>query len=263
MLLSIDVGLKNMSYVTLKKDQIMDWNLINFQTNGDLCENIVKTLDTYENFHECSTVIIEKQPAKNNKMRIIEALLQSYFIIKGKCNNDSNISKVIVYSSKHKLNKQTKCSKEFGGASEYKSRKKLSIKLCDVFLRNNLKNEAFVTFFDKSAKKDDLSDALLMGLSYQNIEVCEGEHGEKLTKEVIEEVKLKVHSRQPTASQKKKQYYTRSNLKWFVNKLNQENKDIKSELNENDKLKKSCVKWYSSVDEACDYLLKDYSKFPL
>lgn len=257
MLLSIDVGLKNMSYVMLKEDEIIEWNLINFQTKGDLCENIVKILDTYEKFHECATVIIEKQPSKNNKMRIIEALLQSYFIIKGKCEETSNISKVIVYSSKHKLNKQTKVSKEFGGASGYKSRKKLSIKLCDVFLGNSPKNNKFVEFFRESSKKDDLSDALLMGLSYQNIEVCNSESSQELTHDVIEEVKTKVYSRQPTPSQKKKQFYSRSNLKWFINAFQSENKDVKSSLYENEKLKKSCIKWYNSVDEACTYLLKD------
>lgn len=257
MILSIDVGLKNMSYVILKEDEIIDWNLINFQTKGDLCENIVKILDTYIKFHECTTVIIEKQPSKNNKMRIIEALLQSYFIIKGKCEEASNITKVIVYNSKHKLNKQTEISKEFGGATGYKSRKKLSIKLCDVFLNKNTKNSTFLSFYEYSSKKDDLSDALLMGLSYQNIEVCSNDYSKKVSKNVIEEIKTKVYSRQPTPSQKKKPIYSRSNLKWFINNFKNEKKDVNNSLNENEKLKKSCIKWYNSVDEACMYLLKD------
>ena len=52
-------------------------------------------------------------------MRIIEGLLNAYFVIKGITNRESDIDKVIVYSAKHKLGKDT-----FRGKTNYSQRKK-------------------------------------------------------------------------------------------------------------------------------------------
>ena len=92
-------------------------------------------------------------------MRIIEGLLNAYFVIKGISNTESDISKVIVYSAKHKLGQDT-----FRGKANYSQRKKLGIQTClEIIASDNRFNE-WTTFFNKHTKKDDLSDCFLQGM---------------------------------------------------------------------------------------------------
>ena len=121
---SFDVGTKNLAYCIVENGLIQHWDVleIKYTTNETLCNNIVRAMDVHPELLEVDTVVIEKQPSKNNKMRIVEALLNAYFVIKGTTSASSLVSKVCVYSSKHKLG-----DTNLRGNSNYRERKKLGI----------------------------------------------------------------------------------------------------------------------------------------
>jgi hypothetical protein len=235
--ISFDVGMKNLAYCVSDNDKIIDWNVIELKpmTKEDLCCCIVRTLDGLELLNNSEIVLIEKQPSRNNKMRIIEALLNAYFVIRGSSNSQSSISKVIVYSAKHKLGKNT-----FKGMSSYRERKKLGIARTIEFLNSTPENEEMKSLFAASKKKDDLADSLLMALAYNKSDML----SEISTRTLPEPIKIVC--RKPTSSQEKKGY-SKSNLKWLlINK--------KETFHTNSKIIKAANKWYLDVEDCIDKL---------
>ena len=233
-ILSFDVGMKNLAFCILKETTIEKWDVseIKYKTNQSLCDAIVHHLDKYPELLKCSTVLIEKQPSRNNKMRIIEALLNAYFVIKGSSNQESSIKKVLVYSAKYKLGSNT-----MKGKSNYNERKKLSIARCKRFLENTSNvNQNYVDVFFKSKKKDDLADSLLQALAYNKSSVFEDLQNVENTEKVI--------MRKPTEKQEKTGNYSRSNIKYFLS-----NKKYTSENCPN-KLLLCIKKYYNTLDEA-------------
>lgn len=153
MILSFDVGQKNLAYCKVDQSQIVEWNVISLPTSG-VC-GVVQALKTHFPLDdEIDTVVVEKQPSRNIKMRIIETILLSYFATLGK--------KVVSYSAKHKLGS---VGKEIKGKKNYTMRKKMSVVMCRTYLdaHESATNRAL---FEKSKKKDDLADCLLQFLAY-------------------------------------------------------------------------------------------------
>jgi len=234
-ILSFDVGMKNLAFCILKDTHIQEWNVseIKHTTNQSLCEAIVSHLDAWPQLLEVETVLIEKQPSRNNKMRVIEALLNAYFVIKGSKNNESKITKVIVYSAKHKLGNNT-----LKGKINYNERKKLSVSRCKKFLQETIiLNKSFKEVFDKSKKKDDLADTLLQALAYNKHSIFE-------TLQEVDNSECKVVSRKPTDKQNRSGNYSRSNIKYFL----KENEY--SDTNCPPKILKSLKNFYSNVEDA-------------
>lgn len=234
-ILSFDVGIKNLAFCILKDTVIQNWNVseIKYKTNQNLCDVIVAHLDTFPDMLECNTVLIEKQPSRNNKMRIIEALLNAYFIIKGSSSESSLIKKVLVYSAKYKLGSNT-----MKGKANYTERKKLSIARCKKFLESTAEiNEEYVPIFENSKKKDDLADSLLQALAYNKHEIFEALQS-------IDNSDSKVVARKPTDKQEKSGTYSRSNIKFLLNANKYD------ENNCPQKLLKCIKKFYTSVSDA-------------
>jgi hypothetical protein len=216
-ILSFDVGLKNLAYCVYEtsEDKILTWSVDEIK-GCEITRAMVKHLDSLN--LECDTILIEKQPTRNNKMRIIENLIHVYYVIK------SPEKKIVVYSPKHKLGKET-----FKGAKMYRERKKLGINRCNSYL---LQNKAeWIDFFSKSKKKDDLADSLLQALSYCN----------RLPTGEVENI-CKVVARKPTPKQEKNGY-SKSNLKYLIinNEIN---------MNANSKFYKSFSKYFKNMEEA-------------
>ena len=95
-------------------------------------------------------VIIEKQPAMNKKMQIVEAVLMTYFLLR----EDIPVK---TFSPKEKLKGEK--------ISDYRQRKKRSIEKIREYL---VDKPEWSRFFESHPKKDDLSDALLMCIAYAN-----------------------------------------------------------------------------------------------
>jgi hypothetical protein len=102
------------------------------------------------------TVLIEKQPSRNTKMRVMENSLTMFFHMTG-------MRKVINYSAKNKLGAVGKTVK---GVKNYSMRKKYSTHMTRSFLKSHAVDSR--ELFESHKKKDDLADCLLQALSYLN-----------------------------------------------------------------------------------------------
>ena len=182
--LSFDIGIKNMSYCLLKDEIIQRWGLFSIDagTLEKQCTRLAKHLDELD-FHgalrapkeedpsgssaqSTLTVIIEKQPRINAKMRVIEGYLLMYFVMKKMQGCTTNIHKIITYSARHKLKLYTgSLEKEYNPKTHY-GRKRIAIQHCKKLISINPDNQKWLEFFESNKKKDDISDSFLQGLSY-------------------------------------------------------------------------------------------------
>jgi hypothetical protein len=181
-LLGIDCGVKNLAYCLYNTDTntIEKWDVIDVSTNAhvnltyipDMCINY---MDKHLYLLDCDKVLIEKQPPRNGKMRVMEAALYCYFTLRGKLDESKEISSVETYSAKHKLGGMLGLS----GKKSYGARKKAAIvKVTAILSKDNTDlNDPWLRFFCEHKKRDDLSDALLMILAYiqQQTDVAENE----------------------------------------------------------------------------------------
>lgn len=159
--LSFDVGQKNLAYCKLcgETNEILDWNVITLPTSGVPC--VIKALErAFPKDSELTTVIVEKQPSRNIKMRIIETVLLSYFATIG-------VKTTISYSAKHKLGTIGKTMK---GKTNYTMRKKMSVLMCKTYLAQTTVNDTVRSTFERSKKQDDLADCLLQYLAYTGMD---------------------------------------------------------------------------------------------
>lgn len=158
--LSFDVGQKNLAYckVNLETHDIVEWNVISLPAS---LTAIVKDLEKAFPVENLSLILVEKQPARNVKMRIIETILMTYFATKG-------IKTVLSYSAKHKLGAVGKTMK---GKANYTLRKKMSVVMCKTYISRTDNMDDWNELFNKSKKKDDLADCLLQYLSYVKYDV--------------------------------------------------------------------------------------------
>ena len=200
--------------------------------NENFCKCIVNILDNYKTLLDCDKVLIEKQPSKNNKMRITEGLLNAYYVIRGITNDESTIKDVIVYSAKHKLGVDT-----FKGKRNYSQRKKLGVFRCHAFLNQIKQSDEIQNIFSISKKKDDLADCLLQALSYFNFDInCNNEQYNQ---------QEKVVARRPTKKQINT-LYSKSNIKWLLQQSSAEN--YKDTIINDKKIINALTYWYPNIE---------------
>jgi hypothetical protein len=176
MILSFDVGEVNLAYclISVENKKILNWNVVNIKasTYDKQCEKLIEELNKINLENETkTTVVIERQPCRNPKMRIISGQIQMYYALKKY--NDENVSKVVYYSPKHKLkcfvpqeNDPAIIEKHY--KSSYSQRKYLATQYCSIMIRRELEqDQQWIDFFDQNKnKKDDLSDSYLQGIAY-------------------------------------------------------------------------------------------------
>lgn len=223
-ILSWDVGIINLSYCILeynedtKENKILFWGIINLiddpimKKNMNLVfENIPKKLDENKFLLDVDAVVIENQPSlKNPKMKSIQMIVYSYFLMYGKVLNDSenkieNIdfcnasNKLKVYKGPEiSLDDLKKKKKKVDNNSlitdfteekkddleivepeaktkkstklSYADKKKMAVAHVKYFLKENM-DENNLEFFNEHKKKDDLADSYLQGLYVINIKL--------------------------------------------------------------------------------------------
>ena len=187
MLLSIDVGIRNLAMCLMDDRKIIQWDVGGVPPLSDdgLYESMLKHIKTRPWVLESDTVLIEKQPDKNRKMKSVENFLHSYFVIHDK--------KVIIYDARHKI-------PDIAGAGKrkYRQRKNASIERCREFVKKE--NPELLGFFNAHDKKDDLADTVMQALSY--------------TPAPVKEKKKKLVARKPTSNQSDT-HYSKANLAWL------------------------------------------------
>ena len=135
-------------------------------------QNLVRKLDEFK-FTERNIVdvIVENQPSlKNPTMKSIQMIVYSYFLIHGICNKDSNITGLEMINARNKLKVYKGpvilCPYENIKKNRYKINKYLAIKYCEAMIVEE--DDKFKELYNKSKKKDDLSDSYLQGIYYLN-----------------------------------------------------------------------------------------------
>jgi len=229
MLLSIDVGIRNLAMCLLDEETktITQWDVSGVPPESDdgLFVSLRKHLDEKPWVLDATTILIEKQPDRNKKMVSVMHFLQSYFIIKVPC------SETILYDAKYKI-------PDIVGAGkvQYNRRKKAAIERARQFIADTPSNNHWIPVFDASRKKDDLADTVMQGLSFINrVEPRVAATKKKATK--------KITARRPTEHQKSTKY-SKSNLAYlWKNKLPCE------ALEENKRFMKDIKRYWRSLDD--------------
>jgi hypothetical protein len=229
MILSIDVGIKNLAMCLLDEDKnnlVVEWDVdgIPPQHRDGVYVSMRDHLDARPWVLNAKTILIEKQPDRNKKMVSVMHFLYAYFIIK--CPK----AETILYDARHKIPDVAG-----PGKAQYNKRKKVSIERCEDFIRSNSVNSHWIDTFVKSKKKDDLADTVMQALSFVNRrEVLPASQKKKSTKLV---------ARRPNENQKATKY-SKSNLAWiYLNK-------VECEVLENNKrFMKDLKRYYRDINE--------------
>jgi len=220
MILSIDVGIKNLAMCLLDEttNHIDMWDVSGVppESSDGLFLCLRNHLDAKPWVLTANTILIEKQPGKNKKMKSVENFLHAYFIIK--CPD----STTVIYDARHKV--PDVCG---AGKTLYRQRKNTAITRCGEFLDKDDINAEWREHFRKSKKKDDLADTVLQALSHVPTKAPK---------------KTPVRPRKPTENQKDTRY-SKANLAWFYK---QKSRD---ELEHDKRFMKDLKRYYSSIDQ--------------
>jgi hypothetical protein len=216
MLLSIDVGIKNLAMCLINPDtrKISQWEVSGIpplHADG-IFPCMKKHLDERPWTLTASKVLIEKQPDRNKGMKAVEHFLHSYFLIKGSAD-------VIIYDARFKIPDVAGPGKE-----KYRERKRVSIERCREFIEAT--NADKVEYFEKHAKKDDLADTVMQAISFMD-------------RIVVEPKKEKKNKPRKPTEQQKVSKFSRANLAWLV----------KSGAKQDARFKKDLARYYTSIDE--------------
>lgn len=227
MILSIDVGIRNLAMCLFDETSnlVVEWDVSGVppECKEGLFESLRNHLDDRPWVLTPDTILIEKQPDKNRKMKTVEHFLHAYFIIK------APKAETIVYDAKFKI--PDVCGP---GRAQYLKRKKVSIERCEAFIKSNDINKHWIPIFNKSKKKDDLADTIMQAISFtKRVEPL---------KKTSNKTKL-IIARKPNDNQKRTKY-SKSNLAWvYLNKPDCEC------LEKNKRFMKDLKRYYKNIDE--------------
>jgi hypothetical protein len=194
--ISFDIGVKNLALCILKKTdkiEILDWRIISIADSkkelkgiDDISERVYYEMDNIVGFikengyEKINYVLIENQPSNlNGVMKTIQHIIYNYFsLIKHWDNEVENVvlvnaslkTKTHDYTPDIKLADDISCVKNSRNfkKNKYQYNKKLSIAICENYIKNN---SNLIDLFKNNKKKDDLSDACLQAVSYIRINI--------------------------------------------------------------------------------------------
>jgi len=198
MLLSIDVGIRNLAMCLIDTKTIRRWEVAGVPPDSDigLYPQMCSHLDDRPWVLEADTVLIEKQPDRNKRIKSVENFLHAYFVIHKK--------PVVLWDAKHKIPDVVG-----PGRARYLQRKAASVERCRKFLQDTGQTE-WLKVFEDSKKKDDLADTVMQALSYQP----------------KAPVKKTVKPRKPTPNQMETKY-SKANLAWVYKNGKQDKRFFK------------------------------------
>ena len=128
----------------------------------DLGKRMIDELNKLPFLLDVDQCVIENQPVlKNPKMKSIQMILYSYFLINGVCKDTSPLKTIKLCSARNKLKVYDGPPVEIKCKNKYTKTKKLGIEYCKYFINNRPLN---IDFFLTHKKKDDLTDSMLQGL---------------------------------------------------------------------------------------------------
>jgi hypothetical protein len=166
MIISFDVGIKNLAYCILKEDlTIIKWNIIDisgkdiYDQSKVLFEQLKQIMEnkTESESANISTCLIENQPCtKNPRMKSIQIMIYSFWAL-------NNIDTYMVSAvNKLKVNSNINKSEKLN----YTQKKKKGIELASIYIANTNQTDEIREQFNNSKKKDDLADSFLQAVSW-------------------------------------------------------------------------------------------------
>lgn len=226
MILSIDVGIRNLAMCLLDTDRtVQQWDVSGVppEHKDGLYTTLRDHLDDRPWVRDAriKTVLIEKQPSKNKRMVCVMHFLHAYFVIK------APHAETILYDARHKVPDVAG-----PGKRAYMKRKKTAIERCREYIDDGGANQRWLALFDDSKKKDDLADTLLQALSFVNRKEVVVKQPKKPKKALV--------ARRPTQNQRETRY-SKSNLAYI----------FKTEVGceHNKRFMKDLSRYYRSIDE--------------
>lgn len=226
MILSIDVGIRNLAICQFNETSnlVTHWDVSGIppEHKDGVYVSLRQHLDERPWVLESDIILIEKQPDRNKKMKMVEHFLHAYFVIK------APKSETIIYDARFKIPDVVG-----PGKAQYMKRKKVSIERCEAFLRRDDTNKHWIETFMKSKKKDDLADTIMQAISFtKRVE----------PKKKVKEVK-KLVPRKPNENQKRTKY-SKSNLAWIY-----KNSPECECLENNKRFMKDLKRYYRSIQD--------------
>lgn len=230
MILSIDVGIRNLAMCLIDDQKIVqNWDVSGVppESSDGLFPCLRKHLNDRPWVLDADVVLIEKQPDRNKKMKMVEHFLQAYFVIK------IPDKETIIYDARHKIPDVVGA-----GKAQYRKRKQTAIDRCKEFLETGPEgNRHWLETFKKSKKKDDLADTVMQALSFNRAVGSSAKGGASK-----KETKKKVVARKPNENQKNTKY-SKPNLIWF-----HKNK-TRPELEKDKRFMKDIKRYYKDYDD--------------
>ena len=226
MILSIDVGIRNLAMCQFNETSnlVVNWDVSGIppEHKDGVYVSLRKHLDERPWVLESDIILIEKQPDRNKKMKMVEHFLHAYFVIK------APKSETIIYDAKFKIPDVVG-----PGKAQYMKRKKVSIERCEAFLRGDDTNKHWIETFMKSKKKDDLADTVMQAISFTKR--VEPKKKEKIVKKLV--------PRKPNENQKRTKY-SKCNLAYIY-----KNSPECECLENNKRFMKDLKRYYRSIDD--------------
>ena len=223
MILSIDVGIRNLAMCLFDEHStlIKQWDVSGVPPEHRDGTYVSLRKHLYERpwVLDADTVLIEKQPDRNKKMKTVENFLHAYFVIK------APTTETIVYDARFKIPDVSG-----PGKAQYLKRKKASIERCKTFLETHENNHHWLPVFDASKKKDDLADTVMQAISFTK----------RVEPSTTKKVPKKIVARKPNDNQKRTKY-SKPNLLWIY-KNDFEHTKTK-------RFMKDLKRYYTSMDE--------------
>jgi hypothetical protein len=226
MILSIDVGIRNLAMCQFNETSnlVVNWDVSGIppEHKDGVYVSLRKHLDERPWVLESDIILIEKQPDRNKKMKMVEHFLHAYFVIK------APKSETIIYDARFKIPDVVG-----PGKAQYMKRKKVSIERCEAFLRGDDTNKHWIETFMKSKKKDDLADTVMQAISFTKR--VEPKKKEKVVKKLV--------PRKPNENQKRTKY-SKCNLAYIY-----KNSPECECLENNKRFMKDLKRYYRSIDD--------------
>ena len=226
MILSIDVGIRNLAMCQFNETSnlVVNWDVSGIppEHKDGVYVSLRKHLDERPWVLESDIILIEKQPDRNKKMKMVEHFLHAYFVIK------APKSETIIYDAKFKIPDVVG-----PGKVQYTKRKKVSIERCEAFLRRDDTNKHWIETFMKSKKKDDLADTVMQAISFTKR--VEPKKKEKVVKKLV--------PRKPNENQKRTKY-SKCNLAYIY-----KNSPECECLENNKRFMKDLKRYYRSIQD--------------
>ena len=226
MILSIDVGIRNLAMCQFNETSnlVTEWDVSGVppEHRDGIYVSLRKHLDERPWVLESDIILIEKQPDRNKKMKMVEHFLHAYFVIK------APKSETIIYDARFKIPDVVG-----PGKAQYMKRKKVSIERCEAFLRRDDTNKHWIETFMKSKKKDDLADTVMQAISFTKR--VEPKKKEKIVKKLV--------PRKPNENQKRTKY-SKCNLAYIY-----KNSPECECLENNKRFMKDLKRYYRCIDD--------------